>query len=321
MLSRRSIRYALGEGEQADPKRTVRVDGRVRVGPRLRVQGIVEDTDGEGVDGAAIDAHHVPHDGRACFELIPRRCAAATWDLRVHGAARRVALVEGAAVVVVDVERSSGRALPDGIAAFFAVADVVIGATDAGCHRCVLDAVRGIAGIDGAGIEVIDLRHSRRRTLAGSVAGFGTVAGICIGASSAGGKRCVAHASNRIAGVGGARIGVVNDERSSGSARAGSVADLGAIAEVCIRAARVGGYRRVADASHGIAGVRGAGIGVVRREGRSRAACPDAVTGFGAVADCSVDAARSGRDGNVLDALCWNAAVGGARVAVVGLER
>jgi len=201
------------------------------------------------------------------------------------GGGRHLAAVGGAAVAV-----GEARGAPAGVAAAPVVAGAVLAA---------------------------DRRPRRADTV---LAGVALRAGVAVAAARpVGGVGRAAHAARRVAGARGvALVERRAHDRVAPDARAGA-AGVGPRAGVAVAAARAVVVRVLGRARHGVAGVGGAGVVVVRRRGRARDARADGVADLVTVAEVAVAAGHAGRR-RVRDAPGRGARVGGAGVVVVRLD-
>jgi hypothetical protein len=202
----------------------------------------------------------------------------------------RIAAVEGAGVAVVDVEIRARHADPCGITHFVAVADVAVAARRSLWYRVVGYARRWIAGIDRAGVAVVDARCLPCQAHALPVAGLVAVAQVPVAARLAQGPVDVNDPRDGVAGVNGTGIAVVDRRRGSRHADPESIAGFIAIAGVPVAAvgARRGGF--VHGAGDRVAGIDGAGIAVVGIQRHPFGATPRRVANLGAIADIAVAA-------------------------------
>ena len=152
------------------------------------------------------------------------------------------------------------------------------------------------------------------------LAGVGLGAGVVVVADGAIGDGGVDDAGYRIAAVFGTRVAVVGIERRPGFAGAAAVADRGAQADVAAAATGASGFGHVLDALDRVAAVGGAGIAVVGVERWARLTATTAVAQLDAIAHVAIGAARAGRDSDIGDTADRVAAVGRARVLIVGIE-
>jgi len=143
-----------------------------------------------------------------------------------------------------------------------AVALVGIGAAGAGRQWRVDGASRGLAAIDRAGVVVVEVERHAIAASARSVAGFGAVAGILIGAAGSGRHRGVAHPERCIAAVECTRIAVGERRRCAWQTLRLPTTRLAAVARIAVFAAGAGRCWCVLDDSF-VDAVDGAGVAVV----------------------------------------------------------
>src|SRR5690606_12659329 len=117
---------------------------------------------------------------------------------------------------------------------------------------------------------------------------------------------------DRVAAIGGAGVAIIYIGGSTGDAGASPITDLLSIADARIRARSAPRSRAVLHTRNWIAAVEGAGVAVLRRQGRSGSAAPRAVAKLMAVAYGAVRTRASGSDGLMRDAGRRVAAIGGA---------
>jgi hypothetical protein len=184
----------------------------------------------------------------------------------------------------------------------------------------MLDARGCSAAVFGARIVVVERRRDADLTHA-IRAGFAAVAGIGVAANATVCHGLVLDARGGVAAVGGAGVAVVEVRGGSVDARTGAVAGAVAVAGVAVVAAGASGRRGVGYAAERIASLDGAGVAVIARAGRARAALTGAITGLGAVALVGVGAAGAGRQWRVDGAGRGQATIGRAGVVVVEVER
>jgi hypothetical protein len=183
--------------------------------------------------------------------------AGAGCDGGVLDAADGVAAVGRARIAVFWVERGAGLAAAHGVAEFGAVADVAVGAAGASGDGFVLYAGDGVAAVGCAGVAVFWIEGGTGLAGSAGVADFVAIAEVAVGAANSWGG-LVLYAGYGVAGVGGARVLVVNVEGGAGLADGAGVAGFFSVADVAVGAAAAGGQRGVGDAGDGVAAVGGA---------------------------------------------------------------
>src|SRR5262249_10102931 len=238
----------------------------------------------------------------------------------------------GIAVVTIGVTGTGaavGHGLPDaqaGLTLIAARAGIVVGAGCAG-ERRVGAARLHVAGVGGADVVVVAI-EGRAALANAALTRLGAIADVAVGAGGAVGDGSVRAAARGVAGVGGARIGVVAVQRRAGLADAG-LAGFGAIAGIAVGAGRAG-VRRVLATELRIAAVGGADVVVVAVGGRGaghaaadRRSRADATLALIARrADVAVVAGRAVGGGGVrADAGRGIARVGGAGIEIVAIDR
>src|SRR5207244_2978238 len=199
-------------------------------------------------------------------------------------------------------------------------ADQQVGAAERGpcLDHGVLAAGDRIAGVRGARVRVVAGERGARGAHPG-LTRLGAVARVPVAARGPVRDGRMLAAGDRIAGVRGAGIVVVAGERRPGGTSA-RLARLDPVAHAPVAARGPVRDRRVLAAGDRVARVGGAGVVVVAVEQCARRA--DAgLTGLGAVAGVAVAARGPVRHRRVLASGYRVAAIGGAGVAVVAVER
>ncbi len=214
---------------------------------------------------------------------VEARRALGLW--RVTDAIDRMARVGGAGVAVVKRGRRTRLAGPRPIAGLVAVADVRV---EAGCSLrlgVVTDAVHCIAGVDCAGVGVVQRERSAGLASASAVARLVAVAHVAVQAGGALGLGIVREAVHRVAGIGRAWVAVVHGQRSARLASPRPVAGLITIAYVAVWAGCALGLGIVADSVHRMTSVSSASVAIVHDQRGSWLAGASSITGFVAVAE------------------------------------
>src|SRR5687768_781866 len=150
-----------------------------------------------------------------------------------------IAVIDGARIAVVQIERNHDRARPNVVAVLVAVANVVVVTEGTLWARRMPDTLRQRTGIGGARIAVIEIRRRTSDAARSCRTNLDAVASIAIRAGSARDHGRVRNrAVRRVAGIGRTGVVVVRVHRCAGPARAGRVACLRTVADVAVRAAR-----------------------------------------------------------------------------------
>ncbi len=272
------------------------------------------------------------HDGSICAESrwvanlvavaeITISAARAGLDGQVLDTQNRITAVRGARVPVIDDRRRSGKAVSRTVAGLIAVAEIEIRATGPRCHEQVHNANGRIATIRRTRIPIVDVHRCARHADPTAVAGLSTVAKVGVRAAHAGRDSHMLHAQHRIAAVRRARIPIIGVHDRSICAESRWVANLVAVAEITISAARAGLDGQVLDTQNRITAVRGARVPVIDDRRRSGKAVSRTVAGLIAVAEIEIRATGPRCHEQVHNANGRIATVRRARVPVVSVHR
>jgi hypothetical protein len=101
------------------------------------------------------------------------------------GYTRWSADIGGTGIPIIDCRRRARNAAARSVADLRAIAGIAIRARSAGAQRCVRDAQEGIASVDRAGIEVVDLGRFSIDAGCGFVAQLEAVAFVAVRARGA----------------------------------------------------------------------------------------------------------------------------------------
>jgi len=175
-----------------------------------------------------------------------------------------------------------------------------------------------MTAIRRAWVAIVESRQRARRAHPQSVTRLRAVTEIVIGARHARRTRFVPNTVLGVATIDRAGIAVVELGRGPGFALSARRAELAAVTNVPVGAARPGGQRLVPCAERRIATVRGTRVLVVEDWHRAGYAAPARIANAHAVADVAVVAEGTRGTGGVRDARGQIASVIRAGVAVVG---
>jgi hypothetical protein len=150
-------------------------------------------------------------------------------------------------------------------------------------------AIDRIARIEGADVPIVSDERSPHLAPTKTIARLRTITNVSVLAAEASFCRTVVHSHDRIARVHGADISVVCIERFSALTDSSSVALFETVTNISVSARRVERHRDVVDVARcRIAFVQGAGVLIVKVDGRSCLTRPRAVTDFFTVAKVRV---------------------------------
>jgi hypothetical protein len=180
----------------------------------------------------------------------------------------------------------------------------------------VEDAQNRVTAIDRARITIVDDSRHARDAGTNRIADLVTIAGIAIGAGSTRRQRGMMHTGRWIAGVGCARISVVNHRRRTGHALASAVASLQAVAGVAVRARSAGRQWHMMHTGRWVAGVSRTRVAVIDNWSRATDARPGAIANAAAVACITAAAGRAGNHRPVL-ASATRAGIRRARISII----